>query len=244
MDRATAALSRDDFPVAEGELAWLASRCDTGDRGRTALLLLAAAELDPANPNGDVDDAAYLSASYLQLPSLPEDDAQLARTLYRLALDRGGRPVDDLPLPSRDEGAAADAGPGSPAGDSADDSGTTGTSAGANAAGSTDSTARAEPSAAVERSATRTAAARLEGCDGPGAAANWRSLPRPLDSSSAERIDALEQSLELRADSVGGLRAALASSRKRVADLEAEIERIRELLTEPVPPPRPPGGRR
>ena len=90
--QAVIALEQDAFAEARHELYWLAARCEAGDLGRDALLLLAAAELDPANPYGSPEAAARAAASYLLLPDADFERLPLARSLYRVAVDLGGSP--------------------------------------------------------------------------------------------------------------------------------------------------------
>ena len=92
--RAYDALHLDAFTVARNDLQWLAARCEAGAHGRRALLLLAAAELDPQNPRGSPHRAAWAAANYLLLPDAEDEHVPLARTLYRLAIDRGATPAD------------------------------------------------------------------------------------------------------------------------------------------------------
>lgn len=92
--RAYDALHLDAFAVARNDLQWLASRCESGDLGRRALLLLAATELDPQNPRGSPHRAARAAGSYLLLPDADGEHVPLARALYRLAIDRGASPAD------------------------------------------------------------------------------------------------------------------------------------------------------
>jgi hypothetical protein len=88
--RAAAALERDDFTAAHDDLSWLLSRCDAGEHRRRALLVLAAAALDPANPMFSPREAARASAAYIVSPNVDEDQLPLARSLHRLAADLGG----------------------------------------------------------------------------------------------------------------------------------------------------------
>lgn len=87
---AVAALDRSDFAAATADLSWLVSRCEAGSRGRTALLLFASSELDLRNPHGSPAAAARLAAAYIRLPWIDEREVSIARTLYLMALDRGG----------------------------------------------------------------------------------------------------------------------------------------------------------
>lgn len=100
--RAFDALHLDAFPVARNDLQWLAARCEAGERGRRALLLLAAAELDPQNRLGSPHRAARAAASYLLLPDADGEHVPLARALYRLAIDRGATPADAQALAGED----------------------------------------------------------------------------------------------------------------------------------------------
>jgi hypothetical protein len=102
---AVMALSREDFDAARPRLLDLAAQCRSGQHGRRAVLLLAAAELDPANESGSPSAALHLARGYLLLPNAPRDEIVLARTLYRVAAELGGL----------DEGsAAAGSSPGVP----------------------------------------------------------------------------------------------------------------------------------
>lgn len=90
--RAATMLEAGRYPEASVALREIASRCESGDRGRHALLLLAALDLDPRNPEAEPDSAALMAARFLSLPDLPVDERPLGQTLYVLALDRGGDP--------------------------------------------------------------------------------------------------------------------------------------------------------
>jgi hypothetical protein len=88
------ALDVEAFAAAREELTWLAERCESGDAGRRALLMLAAVELDPGNPYGSPRAAARAAASYLLLPDAEREQRPLARGLYRLAVDLGASAGD------------------------------------------------------------------------------------------------------------------------------------------------------
>jgi hypothetical protein len=89
-ERATAALAMDDFTAAQAELSWLASLCYAGTARTTALLLLAALELDPTNPAGSPRDAARTVTKYFRASGSDDSWTPFARTLYRIAADQGG----------------------------------------------------------------------------------------------------------------------------------------------------------
>lgn len=89
LDGASHALEHDDFATARRVLTELIARCDSEATRREALLLLAAAELDPANIERSPRDAAGLAATYLLTSDADETMLPVARTLYRLAADVG-----------------------------------------------------------------------------------------------------------------------------------------------------------
>lgn len=104
--RAATLLEAGRYPEATAALRQVASRCENGERGRHALLLLAAVELDPRNAEADPDSAALMAARFLSLPDLPVVELPLGQTLYVLALDQGGNPgLRPSPVPT--EGAPA-----------------------------------------------------------------------------------------------------------------------------------------
>ena len=105
---AAAALESGRFEPAARTLRELASRCESGTRGRDAVLLLAAVEVDPRNPRPSPAAGAQLAARYLQIPGGDPSTATLAETLYLLALDLGATPVDD-PFSSVPAAPASDA---------------------------------------------------------------------------------------------------------------------------------------
>ncbi len=112
--RAVTALDRSDFESATPDLEWLVARCRSGKRARTALLLLAAAELDVRNPERSPGRARRYAEAYLSLPGIPDEELPVARTLYLLAVDLGGTAIvgeaDSPPVADR----FADCGEGEP----------------------------------------------------------------------------------------------------------------------------------
>lgn len=66
-----------------------------------------------------------------------------------------------------------------------------------------------------------------------------RPLPEPLASTTAQRLAALEDTLVIRTDSLRVLHERLAVDHERTEALQAEIERIRQLLRGPGPDPDP-----
>ena len=203
MERATSALEQGDFGAAERDLRWLAARCETGAHGRSALLLLAAAQLDTGNPYASAQAAADLAARYLRLPDARAEQLPVARALYRVAVDLGAEPVH---------------GPASTSG----------------------------------LDGWEPLADRFAACDANEPRYVWKSLPDPPPgSTTAARIEALEEEIMVRTDSLAALEQRVTSLRSRTGEmeaaveritaLEAEIERIRELLKRPPLGPLPDG---
>jgi hypothetical protein len=100
---AVMALLREDFASARPTLLELVGRCQAGEHGRRAVLLLAAAELDTGNEDGSPRTALQLARAYLLLPNAPREEVLLARSLYRLAADLGGL-EDTAPAPEAPPG--------------------------------------------------------------------------------------------------------------------------------------------
>ena len=88
-------LAHGDFQAAVAALRDRAASCQNGERGRQAVLLWTALELDPRNTRGSPRTAAGLAARYLQLPDARPAGVSTAEALYLLALDRGASPVED-----------------------------------------------------------------------------------------------------------------------------------------------------
>lgn len=173
---ATAALERNDFESAAELLRPFVETCDP-ESVRTrhrATLLLAAAELDVANPSGSPESAATLAGLLIRDPDISDEEAALARSIYRLALDRGAA-------------------------------------------------AENRPSEYKECSSAGMASVVL--------------LDRGPTPTTHEQVQALRDSLAARADTIRLLHGTIARSEARVLELEAELERIRQLLKGRPPPP-------
>lgn len=187
-DRAMEALEREAFATARFELLALAGDCAAGRYGRDALLLLAAAELDTANPDRSPRRATHLAGAYLLLPDAEPEELPVARALYRLGAELtvpAASPGDLVPMPS--------------------------------------------------------VASRFDTCDPARVTASSRTLP-DTPSSRDGRLAALRAELVARTDSVTRLRSELAATSDdlaatsdELADLQAEIERITELLKSGTP---------
>lgn len=84
-----------DFRAATDGLRRQAAACESGERGREAVLVRAMLELDLRNTGGSPDTAARLAAHYLQLPDATPAGISAAESVYLLALDRGASTVED-----------------------------------------------------------------------------------------------------------------------------------------------------
>lgn len=188
--RAATLLEAGRYAEASAALREVASRCESGERGRHALLLLAALDLDPRNAEADPDSAALNAARFLSLQDLPVDQRPLGETLYLLALDRGGNPG------LRPSPAAVPGGP----------------------------------------------ASRFSSCDQP-LTDRVVSLPVLPEGPRGESMLELQGQRDSAVARAGELTSQNAALQARVAELEAELERIRRILrarpdTTDAPPPR------
>lgn len=86
---ALAALEREDFQTAFDDLVWVYQNAWGEPVGRRALLVLAAAELDPRNPMRRLGVGAELLADYMRAPGTPPANGPVAEALYLLALELG-----------------------------------------------------------------------------------------------------------------------------------------------------------
>lgn len=83
------ALRAGDYAAASEHLGWVAER-NAGDAvGQQALLMVAALEMDPRNPNRRLPLGSDLTGSYLKLERTPAWTTPVAETLYLLAVELG-----------------------------------------------------------------------------------------------------------------------------------------------------------
>jgi hypothetical protein len=85
-------LSEGDFSAADSAFRETASHCESGSRGRKALLFLALLHQDPRNPGAAPDTAALMAGRLLQLPGASPEERTQAEALYVSALERGADP--------------------------------------------------------------------------------------------------------------------------------------------------------
>jgi hypothetical protein len=89
-EEALAALGRGDYRSAHEGFTWVAQNERDDDHGQHALLILAALELDPRNPERRIAQGADVAASYLGVPDKEENwTVPVAQTLYLLGLELG-----------------------------------------------------------------------------------------------------------------------------------------------------------
>jgi hypothetical protein len=83
------ALAQGDFAAGTNALLAVSNQSPDSQEGRHALLALAAAALDPRNPNRGEAVSAGLAARYLGSVAEPDWTKPVAEALYLLALDQG-----------------------------------------------------------------------------------------------------------------------------------------------------------
>jgi hypothetical protein len=216
-DRAMTALQREAYRPAREDLLALVSDCRSGAYGRRALLLLATAELDTGNPDGSPGEAARLASIYLRLPDADAEDLPLARALYRIGNDLATLPHQGT--------RAAPAPVVAPRFDTCDPG----------ASGLVD---RPLPTTPSPR------AARLASLEERLASREEELTTREQELAALEeRLAAQADSLTAQADSLDALESALRIRATRIAQLDAEIDRIMELLKTGLPGYRADGGR-
>jgi hypothetical protein len=251
-ERALASLDERAFERATEDLEWLVARCASGGHGRTALLLLASAELDAGNPAGSPLRARRFASAYLMLPWPAEAELPLARTLYLLAVDLAG-PAERVALLTG-EAADGQALPGGAADSLRVGSSEVGGEAIEGAGSDGDGNGRSSPPAAVGDTAAEKSedeggydpdatpvASRFDYCEGGGVPRWSAGLPVHPGATTAERLAALEAEASEGERSLEGARRLMAEQSARIRELEAEIERIRKLLRGGGGRGRPPG---
>ncbi|HEX6939712.1 MAG TPA: hypothetical protein VF158_09900 [Longimicrobiales bacterium] len=84
-----AALERGDYRGAYEPLSWVYTRYAGEAIGQQALLVLAAAEMDPRNPSRRLAVGAELAGRYLRMRGIAPWTEPVAETMYLLALELG-----------------------------------------------------------------------------------------------------------------------------------------------------------
>lgn len=88
-DAGMRALGNGDYGTARSDLAWVAEHFNHETVGQRALLILAAVEMDPRNPNRRTDVGSDMAASFLRLPERDTWVDPVAQTLYLQSLELG-----------------------------------------------------------------------------------------------------------------------------------------------------------
>jgi len=83
------ALANGDYPRARTEFSWLAEHDANQRLGQSALLVLAALEMDPRNPQRRPEVGSDLAGQFLRLPERDAWIDPVAQTLYLLGIELG-----------------------------------------------------------------------------------------------------------------------------------------------------------
>lgn len=112
---AVRSLERGAFHDAVQGLTWVADRCDNHDLGVRAGILLAAASLDPRNPDRDLTTAAAAASAVLR-HGARADERPLASSFYLLARELGAGyvPATEMPDDTHSTPSIQDEAPGGP----------------------------------------------------------------------------------------------------------------------------------
>lgn len=105
------ALEEADYNIAYDNLLEVRSVCGDSPLGQQALLVLAAAELDPRNPQRQIELAAEFAAHYLGLPNRAAWAQPLAESLYLLSMEIGASDAVGTLLGEGDDAPDADSEP-------------------------------------------------------------------------------------------------------------------------------------
>jgi hypothetical protein len=88
-DTGVRALKAGDYATASENLGWVAQQNANDELGQQALLMVAALEMDPRNPQRRLPLGSDLAGSYLKLSRAPIWTTPVAETLYLLAVELG-----------------------------------------------------------------------------------------------------------------------------------------------------------
>lgn len=211
LDRGLLALEGGRYREAFDDLAWVEAHCAGHVRGGEALVALAALELDPRNGGARASLATDLLGRVLRQPASPDWVRPLAETAYLMAMSLGAPPAPDT------RGAEAL---------------TTDTLAElrADTAAEVYDDVVAGPVPAPEL--LDAADEPAHGCGARVATETWASprlpqLPGPSLASLLSEAETSRSAAAARADSIG---RELSRVAQRLAETEAELERIRKTL--------------
>lgn len=215
LDRGLASLDAGRYLEAFDELAWVYTHCPDHSRGAEALVALAALELDPRNSAARPGVATDLLGRLIREPASPDFVRPLAESSYLMARTLGAPPAPSWVAPDTTEAIRT-------------------TPAGAVA----DSAAPATADSAVER-VTRAAdllgppaSEPTHGCGALISSEGWvaQRLPDLPGPSLVSLLATAEQARVASTAEAARLRVELETARQRLAETEAELERIRQTL--------------
>lgn len=201
------ALDRQEFPAAYTHLSWVATNHGDDDDGRQALLAMAAVELDPRNPGRRLDVGAELAARHLQLPDVATWSIPVSQTLYLLAHELGA--AEERAARAEAEKAMAES----------------------DAARAERERQQAAQQAQAAQAQVRRAEARAREAESAAARARAQArtarATRTLPTLDTPSVSARMGELRGERDRLG---EEVESLRRRLAEREAELERIRKTL--------------
>ena len=214
LDRGLAALEAGEYADAFQELAWVYTHCPDHSRGAEALVAMAAMELDPRNDAARPGVATDLLGRVIREATSPGFVRPLAESAYLMARTLGAPAAPSWVAPES-TGAAA------PAGQVVADSAVP---AVPGAAGG--------PVTGVADILGSPAGEPAHGCGARIAREGWVAprLPDLPGPSLVSQLATAEQAREASSAEVARLRAELQAAQQRLAETEAELERIRQTL--------------
>lgn len=215
LDRGLAALDAGEYREAFEELAWVYTHCPDHSRGSEALVAMAALELDPRNDAARPGVATDLLGRVIREATSPEFVRPLAESAYLMARTLGAPPAPSWVAPEAMEADAA------PAGQVVADSAVPGRPGSAGVQ--------------VTRAADLLGSQAEEpthGCGARIAREGWVApqLPDLSGPSLVSLLATAEQARESSRAEAARLRGELEAAQQRLAETEAELERIRQTL--------------
>ena len=215
LDRGLAALDAGSYREAFDDLAWVYSHCPDRARGAEALIAMAALELDPRNQAGRPAVATDLLGRVVREPAPAAYVRPVAESMYLMAIALGAPPAP---------AALTGTGPAVPPSQVAP-------------APVRDSTPRGADTTGVLRTRAADvldppAEEPAEGCGPRIAPEDWVAprLPQLPGPSLVALLAESERARNASAAETSTLRAELEATRQRLAETEAELERIRRTL--------------
>lgn len=208
LDRGLRALDAGRYREAFDDLVWVESRCAGHVRGAEARVALAALELDPRNERGRAGLGTDLLGQLLRDPVTRAWVRPIAETSYLMAMSLGAPPAPELMAePPAPEAAV-------------------------NADTAADADAAADVGGARPLPTAPPADEPAHGCGSRVYAEGWAAprlpeLPGPGLAARLSDAEASRNAAAARADSVG---RELERVTQRLAETEAELERIRKTL--------------